>query len=91
MVQKRIANYNDWRTEGLKTDERWVQYLRQFVLQYKKRNLKIFGELFSKICLTVFEKNAVAQWRRAGLNFHYHFMNRGEILNKMAMLKYFST
>ena len=36
------------------------------------------------------KKNAVAQWKRVRLNFRSHLWNRGEILNQMAMFKYFS-
>ena len=33
------------------------------------------------------ENTSVAQWRRVGLNFRYHFIDRGE----MSMFQYFST
>ena len=37
-----------------------------------------------------FMKNAVAQWRRVGLNFRYNFINQSEILYKMAIFNYFN-
>ena len=53
--------------------------------------VKKIREHSSKIRQTVFEKNVVPKWRRVGLNFRYHFINRGEILYKMAMFNYFAT
>ena len=35
-------------------------------------------------------KTSVAQWRRIGLNFRYHFINQARVkLNKIAMFKYY--
>ena len=93
-VQKRIAKYNDWRIGQFEkltywqTDGRRVKYLSEYF--YEKKGSKNPGEFFKNLP-NRYEQNAVAQWRRVGLNFRYHFINRDEILNKMAMLKYFST
>ena len=56
----------------------------------KKRPLKNAGEIFQKSAKPYLKKNTVAQGKRVGLNFRYHFWNRGQILNEMAMFKYVS-
>ena len=94
----RTDGQTDWQTDGLtvwqtdwltngqtdwQTDGRRDQYLSEYVWRCKKKDTNKFGEHYRSW------KNAVAQLRRVGLNFQYQIINRGEILNKMAMLEYF--
>ena len=65
-----LTGLTDWPTEG-----RLVQYLSEYVLWCKKGTLKNPGEIFLKISQIIFEKNAVAEWKRIGLNLLYHFWN----------------
>ena len=54
-------------------------------------NVQIFSTLTQIRILRPFEeKNHVAQWRRVVLNVQCHLWNRGEMLNKIIIFKYFS-
>ena len=88
----------DWPTDG-----RQVQYLSEYVFDAKKGPFKIRGKYFQKSAKSFWKKkNDFAHhfWKinwfctmekRVGLSFWYHFWNQGEILNKTALFKYFST
>ena len=46
---------------------------------------------YALLLLNLLDKELTDWRRRDGLDFKYHFINQSEIMNKMAMLKYFST
>ena len=42
-----------------------------------KKGLLKSGEILKKIRQIIFEKNAVVQWKRVGVNLRYNFWNWG--------------
>ena len=55
-------------------------------------NALLLLNLLDKELSTDWRTDGLTDWRRRdGLDFKYHFINQSEIMNKMAMLKYFST
>ena len=77
----RTDRLTNWQIDGLtnwKTEKLKNWQTDQLTKKIRKH--------FSKIHETVFEKNGMVR-----LNFQYHFINLGEILNKMLMFKYLST
>ena len=92
-VQKRIANSNDDGLTNRRTAGPTNIHICEYVLQCQKKDPKKSGQHFKKIrsAAHLKKKNAEAHRRRVGLNFQYCFINLGKSLNKIAMLKYFST
>ena len=57
----------------------------------KKGPLKIPGKLLSKIQKNMFEKKSRSPIEKGRIEFLITYLELGEILNKIAMFKYFST
>ena len=105
IMNKQIANSNDWRTDGLtdwrteKLADRWTDGLTDLWTDGHWNwnsewncNFRIFFYINSNcVFFNTLEKTSLAQLRSVGMNFRYNFINRVKILNTIAMIKYFST